>query len=55
MNDIGHRVGDGLPPGYGFLLLIFNFGEGGNMFYVSNGERQDMMTAMREFIRKQTQ
>jgi hypothetical protein len=55
MRDIGERIGEGLPPGYGFLLMIFNFGEGGNMFYISNGEREDMMNAMREFLQKQTQ
>src|SRR4029077_4314388 len=55
MRDLGERIGEGLPPGYGFLLMIFNFGEGGNMFYISNGEREDMMKAMREFIQKQTQ
>jgi hypothetical protein len=55
LNDIGHGIGERLPPGYGFLLLIFTFGEGGSMFYISNGEREDMMAAMREFIRKQTQ
>lgn len=55
LRDIGGRIGAALPPGYGFNLMIFNFGEGGNMFYISNGERSDMIKAMREFIQKQTQ
>jgi hypothetical protein len=55
MNDIGHRIGERMPAGYGFMLMIFNYGEGGSMFYISSGEREDMMRAMREFIQKQTQ
>ena len=55
LNEIGHGIGESLPPGYGFLLMMFNFGEGGNMFYISNGERHDMLKAMREFIQKNTQ
>ena len=54
LNELGQRIGAALPSGYGFNLLIFNFGAGGNMFYLSNGDRADMMQAMREFLRKQT-
>lgn len=37
--------------GYGFTLLIFNFGEGTKrMNYISNTERETMITAMKEFI-----
>ena len=54
-NDIKPKV----PKGFGFTLLIFSYGktglpnEGseGSMFYISTGEREDMLKAMKEFIR----
>lgn len=39
-----------LPMGMGFALLMFDFGEGGNMFYISNGQREDVVKAMQEFV-----
>ncbi len=41
-----------LPRGVGFAVLVFDFGPGGNLAYVSNAERADMLKAMREFIAK---
>lgn len=55
LRELGHAIGVGVPPGYGYVLLIFTFGGPGSMFYISNGEREDMIKAMREFIQKQTQ
>lgn len=52
LRDIGLRLRSAMPPGYGFSLLIFSFGEGGNMFYTSNAQREDMIHAMQEFIAK---
>jgi hypothetical protein len=52
LQDIGRSIKGSLPAGYGFALLIFNFGEKGNMFYTSNANRQDVCHAMREFIAK---
>lgn len=36
----------------GFVLLAFEFGktEGGRVNYISNGEREDMISAMREWL-----
>jgi len=35
----------------GFILLVFEFGEGGRrMNYISNAQRADVVTAMKEFI-----
>lgn len=53
LNDIAARIGDALPPGWGFGLLIFSFGENGTMTWISNAERADMILAMQEFIAKQ--
>lgn len=52
LKKIGHKIGDLLPQGWGFTLLIFNFGEKGNLFYISNAKREDMIKTMQEFIDK---
>lgn len=38
-----------LPPGVGFALLLFNFGDGGNLAYVSNAVRADLVKTLEEF------
>ena len=40
------------PRVVGFAVLMFDFGNptGARMNYISNGERSDMLTAMKEFI-----
>jgi hypothetical protein len=48
--EIGHRIGGALPAGVGFALLVFDFGAGGNLAWISNGERPDMVNALKEFI-----
>ena len=44
----------GIPrkPQVGFVLLTFNFGQidNGRVNYISNADRADMITAMKEFI-----
>jgi hypothetical protein len=40
-------------PGYGFALLIFRFGEDGELFYTSNADRADICKVMAEFIERQ--
>ena len=40
--------------GFGFTLLVFDFGDNGRMNYISNAKREDMVAAMREFIAHQT-
>jgi hypothetical protein len=52
LKEVGQILKGMCPDGYGFSLLVFTFGEGGNMFYASNAQRQDMIKAMREFIAK---
>jgi hypothetical protein len=49
---IGDACRDAMPKGYGFVLLIASFGEGGNLFYTSNCDRSDVANMMREFISK---
>lgn len=50
LKEIGKLIGGKMPPGYGFSLLIFKFGKGGGMFYISDAQRADMLKAMKEFI-----
>lgn len=52
LKDIGRIIKGALPPGKGFALMIFDYGENGNMFYISSGQRQDMIKAMEEFIER---
>lgn len=53
LGELGHWIGDKMPEGWGFNLLLFSFGEKGSMFYISNAQRTDMIEAMKEFIQKQ--
>lgn len=39
---------EALPEGIGFALLLFHFGEGGNLAWISNAQREDMIRALRE-------
>lgn len=52
LKEIGHLIGDKLPEGWGFNLMVFDFGEKGSMFYISNAQRQHVVNQMREFIRR---
>lgn len=53
LRDIADHINGMVPAGMGFTLLLFDFGEGGNMFYMSSADREDMIKAMKEFISKQ--
>jgi len=53
LSDIGKMIGQSLPEGWGFGLLIFTFGEDGTMTWISNAAREDMLKAMQEFLRAQ--
>lgn len=50
LKEIGQLLKDICPSGYGFNLMIFNFGERGNVFYASNADRDDMIHIMKDFI-----
>lgn len=41
-----------LPPELGFALVVFDFGEGGNLAYASNGQRADMQRALAELLER---
>ncbi len=39
-----------LPDGCGFALLIVDYGDKGNLSWISNIERDDMIATMKDFI-----
>ena len=53
LREIGDKLKGSVPPGFGFGLFIFEFGEHGSMFWLSNAQRQDMIKALREWIARQ--
>lgn len=48
MRDLANHVKGTVGDGYGFVVLVFPFGEPGVANYISNGSREDMITALRE-------
>lgn len=45
-------VTDLAGPGIGFTLLLFDFGDGGSLAYMSNARRADMIKTLEEFRTK---
>ena len=41
-----------IPEGYGFILMTYPFGTTDRAYYVSNSNREDVVKAMKEFIKK---
>lgn len=41
-----------MPDGHGFILLAFEFGEGGRIRYCSNAKRESAINALKEFLLK---
>lgn len=52
MQNIARKVKEELPEGFGFVVLAFKFNEKGEMIYVSNANRKDVVKSMKEFIEK---
>lgn len=50
--ELGKVLAGECPAGVGFALLIFDFGETGNLAYVSNGERADVVKAIEELLER---
>lgn len=50
--QVGKLLGLSCPPGVGYALLFFDFGEGGNLAYMSNGDREDMVKALEELLER---
>lgn len=52
MQSIARKVDEELPDNFGFVVLAFKFNEKGEMIYVSNSNREDVVKSMKEFIEK---
>ncbi len=50
LKELAQGLGERLPEGWGFNLLILNYRERGSMFYISSAQRKTRINAMREFI-----
>ena len=50
MRAIADVLRNALPISHGFALLVFDYGDGGHMSYISSGQRVVVVKAMREFI-----
>jgi len=37
---------------WGFMLMLFSFGEGGSLTYISNANREDMINVVKEWLEK---
>lgn len=37
----------------GFVLMVFDFGDGGNLAYISNADRAGMISAVKEWLSRQ--
>lgn len=48
MKKMGEYVQKLLPKDFGFALIVYKFKEAGVSNYISNGERSDMIKALRE-------
>ena len=48
VRDIGHMIGDCLPPGLGFTLLLFEYGAKPTLQYMSSANREDMARTLRQ-------
>jgi len=53
LRNLGRRIKAEMPAGWGFTLMLFSYGEQGNLFYLSSARREDMIHTLKEFIRKQ--
>lgn len=51
MRDLADKIKKEIP-GLGFALLVYEFNNPGIANYISNGQRQDMIKAMKETIER---
>lgn len=48
--DIAHSIDEQIPPKVGFCLVLFSFGDSRFSTYVSNAERESMISALEEML-----
>ena len=52
LRTLATMIDEQIPDGMGFGLFLYDFGAGGAMFWISNGQRADMINALKEWIAK---
>ena len=51
LKEMGRTLGAAVKPhNYGFALFLYEFGQGGGMFYIANGARDDVLKMLTEFM-----
>jgi hypothetical protein len=45
---LGQTLKEILPPGFGFALMLFDFGDTGSFAYASNADREDFLRLLDE-------
>jgi hypothetical protein len=58
MRSIGDRIHNAINESdskgkMGFALFLFEFGDGGATFYISDAQRADMVSVLEEFIARE--
>lgn len=48
--DLARLVGQHVPKGYGFTLLVFGYGQEKSLAYCSSAQRPDMVHTLREIL-----
>ncbi len=56
LQSLAKMIDDKLPKGWGFGLMIFemNHEPDGPLLWVSNARREDMINAMKEYVKKRS-
>jgi GTPase len=54
LREMAGTVSSRLPAGWGMALFLFEFGENGTCFYISDAQREDMVRMLREWIQRNT-
>lgn len=52
MRVMSEKIGDAMPAGWGFTLLMFSYGSNAKAFYQSSAMRADMIKFLKEMITK---
>ena len=52
LQDIARTIDGALPEGIVFTLITYTVGAGGYSAYVSNGNREDMIKALKETVER---
>lgn len=48
--QVAGDIASALPDGLGYAFLVFDFGDGGTMAYMSNARRDGVIKALHELI-----